>query len=266
MTPRHSYYNIAELLGRWADNKFTEMDLLKWGAEGKLQFSILLSDTREPRDMTEDSHEITIRQVRLEDPKYVLCDECTLRTKRELFKLAPEIIDKIIVSPDKNHRVIKILPWCNDCDTYSIPDKNAFQVIISSGTIAEAHAEASGDFRQLWNYGKDDLVIELDEVKRFEKEFPVFEEYIPPYLYPKHPYYSVELAIAVDTWKALFVDGINLDKRSGKQAGAEYIRIKYKDRKFKKPKRELIAAIAASKYVQTYNWEKFRKEWSSPND
>ena len=179
MNPEHKYYNIAELLVRWADHKITEMDLLKWGAEGKLQFSLLLSDTREPRDMTENSCEITIRQVRLEDPKYVLCDECTLRTKRELFKLAPKIIDNILVSPDKNHREIEILPWCKGCEKYDSPEKDTCQVIISSGTIAETHAEASGDFRQLWNYGKDDLVVEHDEVKRFEKEFPVFEEYIP---------------------------------------------------------------------------------------
>lgn len=69
---------------------------------------------------------------------------------------------------------------------------------------------------------KNDLVVTIDEVKRFEKKFSQKEEDRQPYLDPENELYSVTLDLAIRTWKAVFIEKQYIDKNSPVEAGKAF--------------------------------------------
>jgi hypothetical protein len=116
---------------------------------------------------------------------------------------------------------------------------------------------------------KKDLIVTLDDVKRFEKNELQREDPLPPYMDPTNEYYSVTLDLAVKTWKAIFVDKKCLNNNSATKAGSQYLKSPengYEDR-LKKNNMELsdklaseIAKIAAGEYSPSkIKWNEFKR-------
>ena len=66
----------------------------------------------------------------------------------------------------------------------------------------------------------------LADLLSFVKNMPQKEE-TPPYLDPTHDGYNSELAIVIETWKALFIDEEFIKEKTAKKAAIKYIKSKY---------------------------------------
>jgi hypothetical protein len=135
MKPDHKYYDITELIQRWSEHGVTEKDLLKYGADGKLQFSISIGPcTQEDHiEVTQCFDEKTVvttsdfsRKIAEDfglsvdkNEKKVVSRCCKIKTvsfeNYELFDVTPLTIHKLLAK-ENNEVVVLLTPDCYDCN------------------------------------------------------------------------------------------------------------------------------------------------------
>jgi hypothetical protein len=273
--PDHEYYDIIELIARWQEDniEFTEIDLLKHGSSGKLQFSVWITNAQNT-SVEDDSFDdyISIYQTGTNREDF----------KPELTKIAPGEKRLYRISPQS---VNKLLDFSTRSSGYSNQDLMAmrsgglgnyiknFELLPDCKGCAnnEELCEKKCNVKLQGNVQiqKKDLIVTLDDVKRFEKNELQREDPLPPYMDPTNEYYSVTLDLAVKTWKAIFVDKKCLNNNSATKAGSQYLKSPengYEDR-LKKNNMELsdklaseIAKIAAGEYSPSkIKWNEFKR-------
>ncbi len=252
--PNHEYYSIDDLIKIWREYEVTQTDLLKWGASDSLQFYIWVSVGDEFSYIEFKSLYYNQIEISEEDRKNGLqnWEEIPFDTikilsgNKKLYRIAKQTVDHFLKKSDETKVRPKLLPDCSNCPIYSgsnkkcedscyvdftayydqfhpsysrkDPEIKAFELIPRSH-----HPGIMGQYSDLLNITKNELVVTHDEFKRFETTFLQREEIIPPYLDPANEFYSITLDAAVRTWKALFIDKIDLTSNSAKLAGKKYL-------------------------------------------
>ena len=169
MKPEHSYYDIKELVQRWSEYEVKEKDLLKYGANGQLQFSIILG----PKSY---EYRILIVQSHHDDSNSSICNiKPILYGQRTLFDLNAVTISDLLFSSDSNRVIARLTPQCKECSCNSSNCKNIWTHALYdtlSEFISPLGLQYPRDYEDLIvPCNKDDLVIRSDEVLKFEKSF-----------------------------------------------------------------------------------------------
>lgn len=243
MKPTHMYYNVSELIAKWSvyDSNINETDILKWGASGKLQFSVWISTgiyyehidiIQEYQDGTEIAEEGLLEGK--EVLKHISCETIRIDKERKIWRLSQKSIEFLLDGKKKNTVFPELLLDCDDCENTQCDDTRTIRI---QPTLAAwwlekypnydpFHYDTGQEdprFRYLY-ISKDDLVVSHEDMKQFEEEFFKPEVPIPPYLDPTHFAFNYQLALAIETWNALFIDKSHINEKTAKKAAQQYLK------------------------------------------
>jgi len=249
MKPDFDHYSISQLIERWSVYNFKEDDLLQYGISGKLHFSIWVfpfTDNISHLNMEcycyENDGEYYLRktlhryQIPCESPK--------------LFKITPSTVTrlkKVYLKEDQQRPTATLIPPCNDCTEKDCSEEASMDEIYVACS-AEVKNETY-DASQLLKIGLSDLVVTIEEIRRFEQE-ELKNINLHPCAIPNTIGYSPYLAIALEIWESVYIKKEILDTTSSKQAGIAYIKRHHPSTYDKgENRRDSIAAVAISKYA-----------------
>jgi hypothetical protein len=283
--PDHDYYDILELIERWRlkyKEKIKIKDLLKWGASGRLQFSIYVTIVDSfwfshfeimPFSISKDEVE-DVNQEYMRSPwKECHCAPTEIYpSEKRLYRVEKRSIDDLL-SPREKERIQPILLMnCNDCSEFeqcknsNTLDYSAQLLIHETSHFVKKHKYV--DEIHAFHITKDNLVVTHDDLIRFEKESFIHKESTPPYLDQENKFYSVTLDLAVRTWRAIFIDKKHLEQNSAANAGKKYLLspdsgcaelLEKIDMKLSDTLVSKIAKIAAGEYSPNKaKWNEFR--------
>jgi len=238
----HNHYHFQELpkllAERWDRPNLSKADLLKWGAAGRLQFSIYLFPAH-----TYNAEYIELTQKHIEDDPQnnpdgmvVPCDYKRICYSKDIFKISKETVEKILdnelhqIADRETYEVaVQILPWCKDANCeWSKSCFVGYDMVYDYGgelgTLPDSPSTPSKITCKL-----SDLIVTRADILYFEENESIREEEKPIYLRETEDGYNRELAIVIETWKALFVDKQCIEEKTAKQAAIKYIESKYPD-------------------------------------
>ena len=233
MKPDLNYYSLEDLVERWKEYNIKENDLLKYGQDGKLQFSMWVTPPSDNYSYVKITcgyyewleDEETNPIARREYPIYF--------GSRELFMLSHGTIDKLLNTALKGTAHPRLNPICGDCPKKCENlnhGRSAGLYVSYSGSLDREYADLNNMDTDVYAHEhdflaitKDDLVVRHSDLVQFEKYHFKPEEVLPPYLDPDNEFYSVTLDLAVRAWKALFEEKKHLLEASAGKAGAAYL-------------------------------------------
>jgi hypothetical protein len=252
MKPDHKYYDITELIQRWSEHGLTKKDLLKYGAEGKLQFSISLGPS------TQENH-IEVNQcfdektvVRTSDFSRKIAEDfglsvdeneekvvsrcCRTRTvsfeNYELFDVTPLTILKLLASKE-NEVVALLTPDCDGCNRLTSTCDNmrvtARYVVIYDPNDMQ-NIRNPDDF--LIRCSRSCLVVKHDEFLRFDELLRGKKNSNCPIDEGKNP--ATDISISKDKrlkWQDITITFLN-DNEIHFQFGQDNVTRNYKDAGF----------------------------------
>jgi len=250
--PDHAYYYLEELVEEWKG--YSELDLLKYGADNKLTFSFQL--TAEP----DERIELFIFYHKFTNPIYSPSKEEPVKINKKLyfqsdvFPLIPTTIQKLIHQPDAK---LELLPWCeNQCEEEKCKAFPACRVGIN---IVRATGGEILNRELLCT--KEKLLISKEEKKRFETKYKISTNTssgLELCLDQDQLAYSNQLEVAIDTWNAIFHEKEILDASTAKQACINYIEKYHFNKKFGSTVTKKIASIVSCALANKKDWNKFR--------
>jgi hypothetical protein len=213
MMIEHDYYYISELVDRWREFGLTEERLLRYGKEGKLQFSYILK----PFGEIDCIHFVTYES---EDDKDVVKTAYQISTGcEELVKVSSKFISTLI-------EVIQSDNSLYECDFFDLP------LIMQETSEKEqicliTEPSFDKDSRIKVYLKAKDFVVKVEEVQRFEIDFK--EQPLPPYLNPDKEFYSKHIDVLIRVWTDIFENHLYLDQKTCKQAAKRCIEEKYEE-------------------------------------
>ncbi len=242
MKPTHEYYNITELIEKWSvhDKNINETDILKWGASGQLQFSMWISTgeyydhidiIQAYQDGIEKAKEGLLEGKKVQ--KLKSCKEIRIDRERKIWKLSKSTVEFLLDDKKQDTVFPELLLDCDGCESQQCDDTRRIRIQPTLATwwlreypdyiseFCDSRRE-NPQFSYLY-ISKEDLVVSHEDMKQFEKEYYKPEIPTPPYLDPTHPAYNVELALAIETWEALFIHKSHIDEGTAKQATQKYL-------------------------------------------
>lgn len=242
MKPAHEYYKITELIEKWSvhDKNINETDILKWGTSGQLQFSVWISTgeyydhidiIQEYQDGTEIAEEGLLEGKEVCKP--VSCKTIRIDRERKIWKLSKNTVELLLDNRKHDTVFPELLLDCDECKDQPCDDTGTIRIqpTLATWWLREYPDYDSDhyDYRRddpKFSYlyiSKEDLVVSHEDMKQFEKEYFKPETQTPPYLDPTHPAYNIELALAIETWEALFIHKSHIDEGTAKQATQKYL-------------------------------------------
>ncbi|NPE31724.1 hypothetical protein HNV12_27955 [Methanococcoides sp. SA1] len=157
---------------------------------------------------------------------------------------------------------------CATCDTkcpkQTLPDKTSVYCVIRDTRYCnengdEALPKDPININELLTITARDLVVTIDEVKRFEREQEITKTNLPLCVTPGTFGYSQHMAIALEIWESVFIKQEILNTTSPNQAGIAYIDKHYKSLGIGEKRKDHISTIALQAITNTAD---NRKAWS----
>lgn len=261
----------------------TEVGLLQHGDAGRLQFSMWVVPPEEHYSLKVECHCYS-----KEDDELILVNSNELLSKKpKLFKVENSTITRILSNtrPQYEHpetqsnysTLAELLPDCTNCakDPEDCPFRKSPESCRVLVKIPEPrYMNEDGDevdnvsnITELLKIRACDLVVTLEEVRRFEQE-ELKNASLHPCAIKGTEGYSEDLTIALEIWEAVFIRKETFGVTSGKQAGTEYIKQNYPEKYKNSVKRnEYIATIALSQFSDsntgTQLWETYVEKCKS---
>jgi len=278
------FYHISELLDRWKGQSVTEIDLIRQGHDGKLQFSMWIVPP-------EEFNSLRVECYCAEDGVFPLVptNRNELQSKNpQLFKIEKSTITRILCNtrpqneqPEKQSdcsTIADLLPDCkkcvNKCLKRDSSDKESVRVRIPEPQYVDENGdevENSSKLDGLLRVTARDLVVTLDEVKRFEQEELKITTALHRYLDPDALGYSHPLAVAIELWRSVYENKDILDTVSARQAAFAFIEKNYGSLKNNKNKivfhdhlKLMTYSVALQSLIAPSSWKKYLEEHVSP--
>lgn len=245
--PDHEFYTINELVDRWKvyDNTLNEDDLLKYGVNGRLVFSIRvippegveyvqyqmftkISDTDSKKNEWEECS--TPKKAFHDKPLY---PNVSIKTMNDVYdlengqSLEPEfdpICDEFKNECKKQCHMTATLFFDSNGPYWSNGSEELWSLeVVQAGSDCPYERTIFNNRQHFEKINKRDLCVTLDEVRRFENE--KFQDQFPQpaYLDPENEFFSRTLYAAVKTWEAIFIQKQHLDKNSAAEAGKTFL-------------------------------------------
>ncbi|MDA3971256.1 MAG: hypothetical protein PF442_07885 [Desulfobulbaceae bacterium] len=271
MKPDLNYYQINDLLKRWKEYGFSEEYLLQYGASGELQFSRWISPPK--WEYRFEYIIITCGHYESKRGHHPSGEYKIPYGERILFDVPKEQIDQLLNSNIDKQTGIALIPRCDEdcqiCRNLSpVPSLYAY---CSEGRLDEEYLvrnyldvnpdidgeDAPGLIKDVT---KKDLVVTLENVRKFEKDFLEMDPQKSPYLDPARYGYSEDLAIIISTRDAVIEEKNILATVSAKQAGIAYIKKYYPNSGLHECKIDRLAAYALAGISHPTLWNQFIKD------
>lgn len=168
MKPGHKYYHIDALISLWEKHSITQQDLLKWGADGELQFSVLTN---------KDIEEICIRHFFEKNGRRTeIGEEIRLKGPGIRLPLTNDVIRDLLFRPSAKVRLKPLPRIDNGENSQPTNTQKNIQVDyqVTYDRFTELHRaevkERRGEEDALsddWVCSLKDIVIDYNEVERF---------------------------------------------------------------------------------------------------
>lgn len=261
MKPELDYYDIPGLIVLWSEHDIKESDLLQYGASGRLQFSIWLSPPTancgpisiecgykhvEEDEFSEDGYSCYSLPVHTEKIYY---------GDRKLFKVSPKTADQLLNKKIAGKAIAIISLRCEGCSGNCSSQTSSAGQYINCDT--DLSAQTPLRYNEILEITPSDLIVTIDEVKRFSINELGKQPEKPPYTVPTTYGYSSDLALAIEIWQAVVVERTILDKKSARRAGIAYIKKHHPELKCGETRKGEISTVALSGIAPTKEWSKF---------
>ena len=158
--------------------------------------------------------------------KLVECTHSSDLLSAKSVKLGKQTILDLSKEQDSK-AIVDLHPWCEYCPHGRSPENCAvkYKLDYPEEYLQSLYEEEIEELETKMFCGINDLVVTHEEVTRFESLFDSI--LTPPHLNPQHIGFCKELAVAVETWRAIFIYNRTRLQKTCKMTASTYIEEKY---------------------------------------